>query len=90
MTKMRRRDRKLEDCFMAEDAKHYSYMLDRDYDWNQHSTKELLAMLRSQLGREDPIFHELFRDVLSTRPNIPTKQQAKAVRVAKAKAQRAG
>lgn len=88
MTKLTARDRKLEGAFFADDAEFFKDMLEPSYDWTRHSTKELLVLLRSQLGREVPEFNAKFKEILATRPNIPTKQQAKAARIEKAKQQK--
>jgi hypothetical protein len=88
MTKITTKQRKIEGVYSLDSYEYYSYMLEPGYDWSKHSTKELLCILRSELGRESPDFHAKLKNVLATRPNIPTKQQAKAKRVEKAKAQR--
>lgn len=76
-------------CYDLEDLEaHWSYMLDPKYDFSGHSTLELLGILRSQAGREVPGLREVLKKVLATRPNIPTKAQARAARQEKAKAQR--
>ena len=63
-------------------------MMSIDYDWDQHNTRELISMLRSEIGRDYTAFHRQLKKVLSTRENIPTKQQAKELRRIKAKGQR--
>lgn len=88
MTNLSRRDRRGDGAYQASDADHFEYMLAPSYDWSQHSTKELLMLLRTQLGREVPEFHAKFKEILATRPNIPTKEQAYAARIQKAKQQK--
>ena len=88
MTKSTRKYRDQEGCYGLDDEEHYSYMLDSGYDWSKHSTRYILMLLRSQLGREHPEFNRVFKSVLSTRENILTKQQAKDKRKALAHEQK--
>ena len=88
MKKLSNRDRSIEGALSLDSYEYYTDMLDPGYDWSKHSTKEILCMLRSQLGRESPDFNAKFKSILATRPHIPNKQQAKAKRLEKAKAQK--
>ena len=70
----------------AQGQYHYveSY-LDPEFDWNTIHTRELLTILRSQIGREHTGLHKKIKELLSVREHIPTKREAKEIRKNKLK-----
>jgi|SRR6476620_11013203 len=84
MTKPTKKDCGWNNC---ESVEYNPQLLDKSY-LEEMSTWNLLAYLRGPEGREEGPFRILLKEVLATRPNIPTKAQSKAKRIAKAKAQK--
>lgn len=61
-----------------------SYSLEDEYilnnDLTTWSTRELISLLRSQLGRENPDANRMIKEILATREHIPTVKEAKEIR----------
>lgn len=72
----------------SEDEPSYTerMMLREDYNWDQHNTRELLDMRITYMSNWN--LYQRIKEVLATRPHIPNKIEAKALRQQKAKAQR--
>lgn len=75
-------------AYCVRDEYIWKEMLQPNYDFSKHHTRELLMFLRSEMGREIKELNTILKTELSKREHVPNKIQAKQIRQQKAKQQK--